>query len=124
MEEQEVTKTILIFKVKCTSILDLNHVAGEPYKPGSPGGEWTPDEVRIVRQKILKSIMDPTVTRGSKQIEAEKALQAAGYKGNPREWIKEEGRGAGQFPLSEMKLIRLAFHDCMKYKDGTGGCDG
>ena len=101
MEEQEVTKTILIFKVKCTSILDLNHVAGEPYKPGSPGGEWTPDEVRIVRQKILKSIMDPTVTRGSKQIEAEKALQAGGYKGNPREWIKDEGKGAGQFPIDE-----------------------
>ena len=24
----------------------------------------------------------------------------------------------------EAKLIRLAFHDCLKYTDGTGGCDG
>merc|ERR1711866_21471 len=22
------------------------------------------------------------------------------------------------------KMVRLAFHDCMKYEDGTGGCDG
>ena len=22
------------------------------------------------------------------------------------------------------KFLRLAFHDCMKYADGTGGCDG
>ena len=21
-------------------------------------------------------------------------------------------------------VVRLGFHDCMKYKDGTGGCDG
>jgi len=20
--------------------------------------------------------------------------------------------------------VRLGFHDCVKYKDGTGGCDG
>ena len=68
--------------------------------------------------------MDPTVSGGTKQIEAEKALKSSGFEGNTREWITDEGRGAGQFPISEMKLIRLAFHDCMKYKDGTGGCDG
>ena len=22
------------------------------------------------------------------------------------------------------KMLRLGFHDCLKYKDGTGGCDG
>ena len=22
------------------------------------------------------------------------------------------------------KYLRLGFHDCVKYKDGTGGCDG
>lgn len=27
-------------------------------------------------------------------------------------------------PVSEMALFRLAFHDCFKNKDGTGGCDG
>ena len=27
-------------------------------------------------------------------------------------------------PVSEVSLLRLAFHDCLTYKDGTGGCDG
>ena len=27
-------------------------------------------------------------------------------------------------PISEMSLFRLSFHDCLTYKDGTGGCDG
>ena len=25
---------------------------------------------------------------------------------------------------SAAKFVRLAFHDCLKYKDGSGGCDG
>ena len=23
-----------------------------------------------------------------------------------------------------MKVLRLSFHDCIRYEDGTGGCDG
>ena len=32
----------------------------------------------------------------------------------------------GQNPIrpSAPKIVRLAFHDCLKYEDGTGGCDG
>ena len=26
--------------------------------------------------------------------------------------------------FSERKMLRLAFHDCFRYEDGTGGCDG
>ena len=26
--------------------------------------------------------------------------------------------------LTPRKVLRLAFHDCAKYKDGSGGCDG
>ena len=28
------------------------------------------------------------------------------------------------FLPSPQKALRLAFHDCLKYEDGTGGCDG
>ena len=29
------------------------------------------------------------------------------------------------FPHSPVaKVLRLGFHDCIKYQDGTGGCDG
>ena len=30
----------------------------------------------------------------------------------------------GQMEFTEAKMIRLAFHDCIPNKDGTGGCDG
>merc|ERR1711936_631447 len=30
----------------------------------------------------------------------------------------------GLASVSENTLLRLAFHDCLPYKDGTGGCDG
>ena len=30
----------------------------------------------------------------------------------------------GKRPVSEMALFQLAFHDCLTYTDGTGGCDG
>ena len=37
----------------------------------------------------------------------------------------EEGKGQNQFVRpSAPKIVRLAFHDCLKYDDGTGGCDG
>ena len=26
--------------------------------------------------------------------------------------------------MTENKIMRLVFHDCMRYADGTGGCDG
>ena len=26
--------------------------------------------------------------------------------------------------ISAPAVLRLGFHDCLKYKDGTGGCDG
>ena len=31
---------------------------------------------------------------------------------------------AWQHQFSARKALRLGFHDCLKYKDGTGGCDG
>ena len=31
---------------------------------------------------------------------------------------------AGVGDVTEAKILRLVFHDCAKYKDGTGGCDG
>ena len=29
-----------------------------------------------------------------------------------------------QGPITESVLLRLAFHDCVRYADGSGGCDG
>lgn len=34
--------------------------------------------------------------------------------------IKPEGNENGHIAA---KFVRLSFHDCLKYKDGSGGCD-
>ena len=69
------------------------------YVPGTPGAPWTLEEMLTVKAK-LHSIF---------------------YSG----WV------ANQLPISDhwrwfsaAKALRLGFHDCLKYKDGTGGCDG
>ena len=33
-------------------------------------------------------------------------------------------RRAGTREVTESKLLRLIFHDCIPYADGSGGCDG
>merc|ERR1719401_229784 len=42
--------------------------------------------------------------------------------------VKESGkcfpRSQGAAGFSEAKLLRLGFHDCLRYEDCTGGCDG
>ena len=69
------------------------------YVPGTPGAPWTLEEMLTVKAKLHS--------------------------------IFYSGFVANQLPLSEhwrwfsaAKALRLGFHDCLKYKDGTGGCDG
>ena len=35
-----------------------------------------------------------------------------------------KSRRAGTRDVTESKLLRLIFHDCIPYADGSGGCDG
>ena len=35
---------------------------------------------------------------------------------------KDPGDNGGNYNAA--KVLRLTFHDCLKYTDGTGGCDG
>ena len=37
-------------------------------------------------------------------------------------WLS--GKRESNMAFKEPKAIRLAFHDCMPYTDGSGGCDG
>ncbi|CAE7392396.1 APX1 [Symbiodinium natans] len=74
-----------------------------PYVPGEPGAAWTAQEVAVVKAKLQTMMLDP----GRAMAEADFPIAVSHrYEPNPA------------------KVLRLAFHDCMKYKDGTGGCDG
>ena len=43
--------------------------------------------------------------------------------GTLRSYESKGKYGLGR-PVSELTMLRLAFHDCLTYKDGSGGCDG
>ena len=129
-------------------------VAGDSsrgYVPGSPGADWTEEEVRVVQEKVgLANNLnnDFFVSQVRVMIHPDKADSL--YKWNPRfpdivnevygmVWKPEDPsnkhwynhsftRAHPELAPTSRKLIQLAFHDCLKYSDGKGnsfgGCDG
>jgi len=77
-----------------------------PYVPGTPGAQWTNEEVLSTRLRIFQMIHPNWNVR------------------------KKQGTWNGLGPVTDIgqvtenMLMRLAFHDCVLNKDGTGGCDG
>ena len=72
---------------------------------GTSGAQWTPEEVDSTRQRILLMITPGTTKMTEKM------------------GIRKMGSGLN-FHTTESMLMRLAFHDCIPYADGSGGCDG
>ena len=67
----------------------------------------------------MKAKIRKTFTSSSKGL-SKSALKSTGL---PDETYNETLYHWGTFHNAP-KLLRLAFHDCVKYKDGSGGCDG
>ena len=83
----------------------LNYVGFIRYVPGTPGAPWTHQEVLTVKSKLY------SIFSGRGGYDALKQI----YGENPSTWMDVPNAA---------KMLRLGFHDCLKYKDGTGGCDG
>ena len=77
------------------------------YVPGTPGAAWTPEEVLAVKAKLWLSYARPWGLTS----QANTALGTT-----------DPGDNGGGYNAA--KVLRLTFHDCLKYDDGTGGCDG
>ena len=70
------------------------------YEPGKPGAAWTEEELESTRLRILQAI-------------------------HPDWEVQEEMFGIRTSVVAtENRIMRLVFHDCVRYTDGTGGCDG
>jgi len=80
--------------------------SGGEYVPGDKGGPWTAEEHDVVRAKVLEMI-NP-LTRTARYGHVKSSFMENVMENNP----------------TENRLLRLAFHDCVRYEDGTGGCDG
>ena len=77
------------------------------YVPGTPGAAWSKLEVLTVKSKLYS-----VFANGGRDA----VHQLTGL---PMEVVRT------MMPHSPVaKVIRLGFHDCIKYQDGTGGCDG
>ena len=66
--------------------------------PGQPGGPWSDSQVEIVRRKVLEMIdVSNYVPKSSSNL------------------LHKKDRAGGRRP-TENKLLRLTFHDCLKYE--------
>ena len=72
------------------------------YVPGTPGAAWSKLEVLTVKSKLYSVFANGGADALSQLY------------GQPLNGLWS--------PLP--KVLRLGFHDCIKYQDGTGGCDG
>ena len=81
------------------------------YIPGTPGEAWTNEEVAIVKSKLYDVIVRGGGSRAMSKL----------HDVWPDEWPQEYSKVREP---DAPKFLRLAFHDCLKYQDGTGGCDG
>merc|ERR1719219_1531775 len=77
------------------------------YQPGTPGGQWTDEQVKTTRRRVLQMIHPDWQVKVDMGIADTKlGRNLAGYPGQS----------------TENTLLRLAFHDCIPYVDGTDGC--
>ena len=93
-------RVTLLFLFGVSQILSM-------YVPGTPGGSWTQDEVLAVKAKLRYSF----AIRSAMASQANTALGTT-----------DPGDNGGGYTAA--KVLRLTFHDCFLYTDGTGGCDG
>ena len=82
------------------------------YVPGTSGADWNQEEVIVVKAKIRKAF-----TTGWADL-SKKALSAIGL---PAEELKNENVYHHSKGFNAQKALRLSFHDCVKYVDGSGG---
>ena len=92
------------------------------YVPGQPGAQWTEEQANITMEKILMLMYGPRkaisdiIKRNTLTQYDDLADEAAAYKGIQR--------NVENIWPDMPKFIRLAFHDCVREKDGIAGCNG
>ena len=103
--------------------------------PGVPGVQWTDEQTLIIRNKIRTIWADPykyydDLSSDEVYKEDEFDVEHICKAGDTFDGCKgfvagSEGQKIRlQLAFTPRKALRLAFHDCFKYKEGGMGCDG
>ena len=114
---------------------------GPGYVPGTPGGPWTVEEVLIVKEKVMVMIHPDNVNIYTDRKRSPPIVNSVFGDGdvwseNPNNVANSSGllydrlfpRSNNDLAPTSRKLVRLAFHDCLRTTDSqgnqSGGCDG
>ena len=101
----------------------------------SNGGPWTEEQAIIIARKIRYIWENNLEIFDQFDAHDNPGAENAGFIYDPDQrlsiatcekcdaWTTGKRRKE-DLTFSERKALRLVFHDCTKYKDGTGGCDG
>jgi hypothetical protein len=107
--------------------------------PGAPGAKWTEGQAEIIQEKLYRLWKTSWNIQKDFDFQNEDAADTD-YVYDPNRRLSTldceirgddmcsqswtSGKRENNMAFKEPKAIRLAFHDCMPYTDGTGGCDG
>ena len=90
-----------------------------PYVPGQPGAAWSTDEIFAIKAKLWRMF----TFKGGREMVQE--LYPNFSFPNNFVYAKCRTDGGVQCDMPDAaKVLRLAFHDCIPYLNGSGGCDG
>ena len=103
--------------------------------PGVPGVQWTDEQTLIIRNKIRTIWADPYKYYNElspNEVYKVEEFDLENICNNNYRWKECKyfvtgfnfGNVKKQLAFTPRKALRLAFHDCLKYKDGGMGCDG
>ena len=112
---------------------------GAVYRPGQPGAKWSDTEAKIVKAKLLlawkKGVKIAQDFIGPESSDYDYLYDPQNHtrvfpwedvKTNPK--LNQVKRFTKEMPekfaFTARKALRLTFHDCIPYADGSGGCDG
>ena len=131
----------------------INHSNIIEAAPGIAGDDWTDEEVELVKEKLWSVMSNPDrfvkIFSGKKKKKKEQCGEACwkdcdAFDKDPTThpfcphcddvpdggidqcctgWCDTKNSMRTIRP-SATKFVRLGFHDCLKYQDGSGGCDG
>ena len=105
----------------------LHYFAGGSYQAGTPGGPWTEHEIRVVQDKVRLMVNPQLAKELYEDTErfppiVDLAFGNVWHPEDPdNDWFNASfSRAHPEFAATTRKLIRLAFHDCLKNVDAAG----
>ena len=123
--EKTIDKIMGLSLLFLIAFFDLSIIANAVYVPGTPGAEWSVEEMLAVKHLLHKILNKPE--------EALKRVPEGPHGSLDQKFTGQEMfdryKKFGDIKLKDAvlpdipKLVRLAFHDCVPDSE-TGGCNG